>query len=322
VAGELFVRDVSGLDDDEDLFGLERDGRRRPLLASEHLALDIHASREARWHPLDVAGARSIVVFSVLKRVLRHGGFSSHLVWARPDRRRGVFRTPPPSGCKLERPQTLGVRELVELGLDRPESEPLMGRWTGSPCHAALIDPSRASEPWVHGWDAEHPALVAQLFVEWEVLGEESVGEESDSFVDLRCALHSCGPRAIVMYLLGSRYSELLPAVVEGLQRAKRHVKRIDAALSRLRPGAPSPPALAPIAEAFEAALREDLDTPSAFLALFDWIREAKTARAGTVGDEQLRKMLWLIGMAGAPGTTGGGLDGPALSAPARRRTA
>jgi hypothetical protein len=291
VAGELYVRDVSELDD-EDLFAPEREGRKRLVSAQEHPMLDIHASREARWHQLDVAGTRPVVVFNALNRLLAANGFSSELVWGRPDRRRGVFRTQRPAGCKLERPQMLSASDLRALGLDRPGAEPLMGRWTGSPCHAALIDGSRVCEPWVHGWDAGHPALVAQLFVEWE-----AVGEERHSYVDLHGALVGFGPQAVVMYLLGSHYSELLAPIQEGLQRAKRHVKRINATLERLRPGEPSPPSLTPIREAFEEALADDLDTPSAFLALFDWIREARAARY-RAGDEDLRRMLWLLGMA------------------------
>lgn len=312
-AGELFVKDVSELEED-DLFALEGEGRRRLVRREEHPVVEIHASREARWHPCDVAGARPIVVFSILRRLLAHDGFATRLVWGRPDARRGVFRSKPPASCKLERPQTMSAKALLALGLDRPDAEPLMGRWAASPCHGVLIDGQQVQESWVHGWDAGHPGLLAQLFVEWEALGGEEGG-----FVDLDRALASAGPQATVMYLLGTRYSELIAPVGEGLQRAKRHVKKIGAAIERLRPGEPSPPALAPIREAFEEALHDDLDTPSAFLALFDWIRESKTSAKGKVGDEDLRQMLWLLGMARPSAAQRGGAE-RSLSAVSRRR--
>ncbi len=291
-AGEVFVNDVSELDED-DPFGLGSEGRRRLIRREEHPAVEIHASREARWHPCDVAGARPIVVFSVLRRLLVSSGFGVRLTWGRPDGRRGVFRGKPPAGCKLDRPRMLTSSELTALGLDRPDAEPLMGRWTGSPCHAALLDGSDLREPWVHGWDAAHPSLLGQLFVEWEVSGEQR-----EAFVDLAGAVATAGPQATVMYLLGTRYGELLAPAAEGLRRAKRHTKKIAATLERLRPGEPSPPALSPIRDAFEEALCDDLDTPSAFLALFDWIRESKTSARRKVGDGDLRHMLWLLGMA------------------------
>jgi hypothetical protein len=99
------------------------------------------------------------------------------------------------------------------------------------------------------------------------------------------------------MYLLGSRYGELLPSIHEGLVLARAHVDRVCEALARTFPGEPSPSRLACHREAFEEALADDLDSPTAFLCLFDWIREAGSMRSG-VGDRDLRAMLWMIGMA------------------------
>jgi hypothetical protein len=263
----------------------------RPLCAADASWVAVHAGREARWHQVDVAGARPIVVFSVLKRVLAANGFAAQLVWGRPDMRRRAYRTPRPERCKLERQQMLQVSDLRAIGLEHPDSEPLMSRWTTSACHAALVDCSLTPEPWVHGWDAEHPALLAQLFVEWEVASDGGY-----SYLGLRQALRSFGPQAIVMYLLSTRYRDLLPSLQEGLPMAKQHVKRINSVLRRLRYEEPSPPELAVHVQAFEDALSKDLDTPTAFLALFDWIREAEACRH-PIGDGDLRRMLWLLGM-------------------------
>lgn len=271
----------------------------RPISVADASWVGIHAGREARWHQVDVAGARPIVVFSVLKRVLVANGFATQLVWGRPDMRRRTFRTPRPERCKLERQQMLSVPDLRTFGFERPDSEPLMSRWTTSACHAAVVDCSLASEPWVHGWDAEHPALLAQVFVEWEV-----ASNSGRSYLDLRKALHSYGSQAVVMYLLSTRYGELLPSLEEGLLMAKQHVKSINSALRGLQSEEPSPPELALHVQAFEDALSNDLDTPSAFLALFDWIREASACHC-RIGDGDLRRMLWLIGMSTpGPGTT------------------
>jgi hypothetical protein len=254
--------------------------------------VDIHAGREARWHPVDVVGARPMVVLSMLKRVLGAHGFSTRLIWGRPDMRRRIFRTPRPERCPLERQQMLTVADLDALGLERPDSEPLMSRWMTSACHAAVVDHSLASEPWVHGWDAGHPGLLAQLFIDWEI--PSGCGR---SYMSLRKALTSAGRQALVMYLLSTRYSELLPPLDEGLGMAKEHVKRISSVLRRLQADQPSPAELAVHVQAFERALSNDLDTPHAFLALFDWIREAHDCRY-KIGDGDLRRMLWLLGMA------------------------
>jgi hypothetical protein len=263
----------------------------RRLDANETGSVDIHAGREVRWHAVDVVGARPIVVLSMLKRVLGANGFSTRLIWGRPDMRRRAFRTPRPERCRLERQQMLTVAELDALKLERPDSEPLMTRWTTSACHVAIVDRSFVSEPWVHGWDAEHPGLLAQLFVDWEI----SSGS-GRSYVDLYRALKSAGPQAVVMYLLSTRYGELLPALDEGLGMAKEHVKRINSVLRGLQPDQPSPPELAVHVQTFEDALSNDLDTPNAFLALFDWIRETRNC-AQKIGDGDLRRMLWLLGM-------------------------
>lgn len=263
----------------------------RRISPTQTVWIDIHAGRETRWHPVDVVGARPIVVLSMLKRVLGASGFSTRLVWGRPDMRRRVFRTPRPERCELERQQMLKVADLDALGLERPDSEPLMTRWTTSACHAAVVDASCANEPWVHGWDTGHPNLLAQLFVEWEV-----PSGSGRSYMDLYRALKSAGRQAIVMYLLSTRYGELLPPLDEGIGMAKEHVKLINSALRRLQPDEPSPPELAVHVQAFEDALSHDLDTPQAFLALFDWIREARACR-WRVGDGDLRRMLWLLAM-------------------------
>lgn len=285
MSGEGVVLKDVAFDEIEDAYS-------RLISPSDTSWVDIHAGREARWHPVDVVGARPMVVLSMLKRVLGAHGFSTRLIWGRPDMRRRVFRTPRPERCPLERQQMLTVADLAALGLERPDSEPLMNRWMTSACHAAVVDRSLTDEPWVHGWDAGHPGLLVQLFVDWEI--PSGCGR---SYMNLHRALRSAGRQAVVMYLLSTRYSELLPPLEEGLGMAKEHVKRINSVLCRLQADQPSPPELAVHVQAFEQALSRDLDTPNAFLALFDWIRDARDCRY-RIGDGDLRRMLWLLGMA------------------------
>jgi hypothetical protein len=302
--GAVSVTDVS---DDE--YGGE--ACRRVICREETRRVDIHACREAHWHAVDVAGARPVVVFSVFKRFLSANGFSVRLSWGRPDIRINVFRAPRPLFCELERPQMLEVADLRALGFERPDSEPSMGRWASSPCHAELVNGVESGERWTHGWDERDPAVLAELFVEWE-----TAQDDESAVVPLDLALEAFGAQAIVMYLLGSRYGELLPPIHEGLEMARAHVDRVREALAGTIPGEPSPGRLACHREAFEAALSDDLDTPTAFLCLFDWIHEAGSMRSGA-GDSDLRAMLWMIGIASPP--AGAHRDMPSAP-PARRR--
>jgi hypothetical protein len=207
----------------------------------------------------------------------------------------------------------LGVSDLCALGFERPDSEPSMSLLMSSSCHAMLVDGVENGERRVDGWDADDPAVLAELFVEWEL----SQDDES-SVVPLDWALERFGAQAIVMYLLGSRYGELLPSIHEGLAMARAHVDRVREAIARMIPGEPSPSRLACHREAFEGALCDDLDTPTAFLCLFDWIREAGSVRCG-VGDRDLRAMLWMIGMTLPP--AGAHRDTPSTSPVRPRRS-
>lgn len=281
--GEVILTDVAH--DEEAGFS------ERTIDARDTACIDIHAGREARWHGVDVLGTRPIVVLSVLKRMLCANGFTTRLVWGRPDMRRGIFRTPRPQSCRLRRQQMLTAAHLRTLGLEAPDAEPLMHHGAVSTCHAAVVDYALAPEPWVHGWDAQHPGLLAQVFIEWE-----TPSFSGRSYMLLSSALKTYGPQAVAMYLLSTRYGELLPPLYEGLRRAREHVRRIQRTMQRLRREEPSPPELSGHVQAFEDALSKDLDTPGAFLAMFDWIREARALRH-PAGDGDLRRMLWMLGM-------------------------
>lgn len=111
---------------------------------------------------------------------------------------------------------------------------------------------------------------------------------------------------ALVLYFCGGHYRGPLAFSLELVEEARRSVARIRDAGRRLVEGA-SPEDLAPLRDAFFAALADDFNTAQALAALFDWIREANK-RPGSVGDAHLREMLAVLALdnllepeAGAP---------------------
>jgi hypothetical protein len=59
-------------------------------------------------------------------------------------------------------------------------------------------------------------------------------------------------------------------------------------------PDQPSPPDMRHYMEAFRDALANDLDTPLAFVVMFEWVLEAER-RGGDIGDSDLRVMLEVL---------------------------
>ncbi len=124
-------------------------------------------------------------------------------------------------------------------------------------------------------------------------MGEEKMAKSVGNIRLLHVALQQFGRDALVMYVLGGHYRQPLAFSEELLDEADRRVQRIRDALRRVQPG-PSPPDMAPLKERFFAALAEDLNTPQALAALFEWVREAN--RRPGVGDADLREMLAVLG--------------------------
>jgi DALR domain len=248
--------------------------------------IGIYARREAGHYPVDVIAARSIAVLSLLKAFLVHQGFSARLVYGIPD---PDEIDPALISCdqSSESVTVLGGAHLRALGLELPDEQPIMGNWIGAPGHAVVTH--GAWRPFA----GESEGILALMYIDWEVNDEHRV----ECFT-LREALARYGPHAIVMYLMSTHYGDLLPPLHEGLRRAATEVLTIHRALDGLWAGAPSPTALVAHRDAFEEALADDLDTPTAFMCLFDWIREARTASPNIrVGDRDLRHMLDLLGM-------------------------
>jgi hypothetical protein len=107
-------------------------------------------------------------------------------------------------------------------------------------------------------------------------------------------ALKLFGHPAVALYLLGTHYSLPLGDAFTGLTTGSKHAQRIREVLAKLTPDEPSPPDMHHHVEAFRDALANDLDTPLAFVILFEWVLEAER-RGGKIGDSDLRAMLEVL---------------------------
>jgi len=127
--------------------------------------------------------------------------------------------------------------------------------------------------------------------------GEKMAKSVGNIFL-LHEALAAHGRDALVLYFCGGHYRQPIAYSEERLEEAARSAERIRDAGRRLVPGG-SPAELAPLREAFFAALADDFDTPRALAAVFEWVREAnRRAAAGqSVGDADLREMLGVLAL-------------------------
>jgi len=263
----------------------------RLICCEESPEVTIYALREVGYYPVDVIAARSIVILSLLKAFLIHRGFSARLVYGTPE---PDEISPDLIRCDQtsESVTVLGGAHLRALGLELPDEQPIMNNWIGAPGHAVITH-----DAW-QSFSGEAEEILALMYVDWGINEEDNVM----SFT-LREALARYGPHAIVMYLMSTHYGDLLPPLHEGLRRAGAEALTIHRAFECLWADAPSPGALASHRDAFEDALSEDLDTPTALMCLFDWIREARTASPNVrVGDRDLRHMLDLLGIGSLAG--------------------
>ncbi|MFZ1926739.1 MAG: hypothetical protein WAU42_11415, partial [Solirubrobacteraceae bacterium] len=117
-------------------------------------------------------------------------------------------------------------------------------------------------------------------------------------------ALKHFGHPAVALYLLGTHYSLPLGDALTGLATGSKNASRIREALEKLVPNQPSPPDMHHHVEAFRDALANDLDTPLAFVIMFEWLLEAER-RGGDVGDHDLRVMLEVLELDGLAAPVG-----------------
>jgi cysteinyl-tRNA synthetase len=127
-------------------------------------------------------------------------------------------------------------------------------------------------------------------------LGSEKMSKSAGNIAPLHEVLDRFGRDAVVLYFCGAHYRQPIDFADGPLEQAHAGVARLREAGRRLEPGR-SPVELAPLRERFFASLAEDFNTAAALAAMWDWVREANR-QAGAVGDQDLREMLDVLGLA------------------------
>ncbi|MEO6857215.1 MAG: cysteine--tRNA ligase [Solirubrobacteraceae bacterium] len=146
---------------------------------------------------------------------------------------------------------------------------------------------------------AAHGQALAQIWMHNGMVRTElaKMSKSAGNVFVLREALERHGRDALIMYFCGAHYRQPVEFDDERLSEAATACARIREAARGLRDGA-SPEFSGPLRERFFASLAADFNTPRALAAAFDWVREANRRPAGTVGAEDLRAMLDVLGLA------------------------
>ncbi|HWX87703.1 MAG TPA: hypothetical protein VNX67_05985 [Solirubrobacteraceae bacterium] len=239
-------------------------GQLVPVGAGDAIRVEVRAAPGSGDGIVDVESTRPLVLFSFLERFLQREGFGTKFLFDSPTGEDMLYEL-----SEASRPSPLGSSE----GGAEPEPETEM----------SLLEVPRADvERWVNvcfgaGRDGEP----------WETA-------EPTARILLRDALNHFGHPAVAIYLLGTHYSMPLGDAFEGLLAGSKNAGRIRAVLDTLVPEQPSPPDMRHYVDSFRAALANDLDTPLAFVVLFEWVLEAER-RGGEIGDNDLRVMLEVL---------------------------
>jgi cysteinyl-tRNA synthetase len=125
--------------------------------------------------------------------------------------------------------------------------------------------------------------------------GDAKMSKSVGNIVGLADALGSVGRDTLLMYFAGAHYRKPAPWRDDVLEDATARVRRFREAGRRLVPG-PSPEDLAPLRDRFFDALADDFNTPQALAEAHEWVNQAN--RREHVGDEHLREMLGVLGLA------------------------
>ncbi len=141
-------------------------------------------------------------------------------------------------------------------------------------------------------------------------LDAEKMSKSVGNVFGLSEALERHGPETLLMYFSQGHWRQPLEYDETRLEQAAAAAARIREAGRRLVPG-PSPDWSAPRRAAFFDALAHDFNVPRALVSVFDWVSDANRAEAGTVGSDDLRAMLDVLGLAGL-------LDDEAAEVPAQ----
>ena len=285
-----------------------------PVNAGDAIRVEVRTSPIGLEGGVDVASTRPLVLFSFLERFLQREGFATKFLFDSPgggDMLYQLSELEPPNDCdSLDSHDSSGSHGEHDAergaGLDGERGASLDGeRGAG---HGA--DPDGKLDAERGGgddYDSELDAGMSLLEVprsdvdRWVTVcfGASRDGVEIDpgatgKRILLSDALEHFGHPAVALYLLGTHYSLPLGDTLTGLATGSKNALRIREALEKLVPDQPSPPDMRHYIEAFRDALADDLDTPSAFVVMFEWLLEAER-RGGDVGDNDLRVMLEVL---------------------------
>jgi cysteinyl-tRNA synthetase len=129
-------------------------------------------------------------------------------------------------------------------------------------------------------------------------LDSEKMSKSVGNVFMLGEALERHGPETLLMYFSGAHYRQPMEYDEDRLAEAKKRAEGIRNTARGLVDG-PSPPWSGPLTERFFDALANDFNTPRALAVLSEWEREANRSASGTVGRDELREMLDVLGLAG-----------------------
>lgn len=232
-------------------------GQLVPVSAGDAIRVEVRTSPTGSDGGVDVESTRPLVLFSFLERFLQREGFGTKFLFDSPTGDDMLYELSEDHEL-LSSPDSNGDHDTEMSLLEVPRSD--VDRWVNV-CFGA----GRNGEAWEPASPSERIAL-------------------SD-------ALKHFGHPAVALYLLGTHYSLPLGDASTGLQTGSKNAVRIREVFKTLAPDEPSPPDMRHYMEAFRDALADDLDTPLAFVVLFEWVLEAER-RGGEVGDNDLRVML------------------------------
>ncbi len=235
-------------------------GQLVPVSAGDAIRVEVRTSPTGSEGAVNVESTRPLVLFSFLERFLQREGFGTKFLFDSPSSEDTLYELsedfePPGASDSIVTPEI----EMSLLEVPRSEVE----HWVN-----VCFGGGREEDEWQHIPQGER--------------------------ITLSDALREFGHPAVAMYLLGTHYSLPLGDAFLGLQTGLRHIQRLRDVLLTLAPDEPSPPDMRHHVEAFRDALADDLDTPLAFVVLFEWVLEAER-RGGGVGDGDLRIMLEVL---------------------------
>jgi cysteinyl-tRNA synthetase len=129
-------------------------------------------------------------------------------------------------------------------------------------------------------------------------LDSEKMSKSLGNVFMLGEALQRYGPQTLLMYFVGAHYRQPMEFDDDRLAEAASRAEGIRNTARRLIEG-PSPEWSAPLRERFFDALAADFNTPRALAVVSEWEREANRSAPRTVGSDDLREMLDVLGLAG-----------------------